>query len=394
MAGDVISLSFAASLADKHIGTAKPVAITGLALGGADAGNYALVGTIGTTTAQVTRLASVAWVGGASGDWFNPANWANGAVPDRDNVAAVTIAVGTSARFGTTPIAPAEAGPVSLAALAGGFDLNFLGGSLTVAGDLTLASFQQSGGHLTVGNDFNVSGRFDQGAVGGVNVGRNVLITSAGDISLGNLTALGSIAASTTAGRLSLVPATVLSAGTNLRLTPDPRQQNNGYFPQILSVLPDIQSPIVALTAAPVGLQASVAPPASPLQVASVPVTSVDSTVLSFGRGLFISPDKFAASPIRAISVSAVSGFVPERHLMVCAPVPGLDIKIDNINGTVSISGDAGAEDYQRAVKSLSLVGGDGAPLRLRVQVTVSQGKIYVYEIEITRRTDLAGRSN
>ncbi len=55
VAGDSLSLSDSAVFSDgKNVGNAKPVAVTGIALGGADAGNYALQSSTASTTASVT----------------------------------------------------------------------------------------------------------------------------------------------------------------------------------------------------------------------------------------------------------------------------------------------------------------------------------------------------
>lgn len=55
LAGDVLSVAQAnGRFADKNAGRNKTVAISGLALGGTDAGNYVLASTTGTTTASIT----------------------------------------------------------------------------------------------------------------------------------------------------------------------------------------------------------------------------------------------------------------------------------------------------------------------------------------------------
>jgi hypothetical protein len=55
VAGDVLTLSAAgASFANKNVGTAKPVTISGIAVGGADAGNYLLAASTAGTAADIT----------------------------------------------------------------------------------------------------------------------------------------------------------------------------------------------------------------------------------------------------------------------------------------------------------------------------------------------------
>ena len=99
----------------------------------------------GTTSADVTRQSSVTWVGGSTGEWFNPANWAmtsntgiTGVVPDKYNVSTVLVPQGSSISFDENARSGlAEAGAVTLshltyqgAASLGG--LNLKAGSLTL----------------------------------------------------------------------------------------------------------------------------------------------------------------------------------------------------------------------------------------------------------------------
>ena len=57
LAGDALSASASASFADKNAGSGKAVAVQGVALSGADAGNYRLLDTAGVTTASIARAA-------------------------------------------------------------------------------------------------------------------------------------------------------------------------------------------------------------------------------------------------------------------------------------------------------------------------------------------------
>jgi hypothetical protein len=85
VSGDNVS---AATLAynDKNVGTGKTLTITAVSINDGNNGcNYNL--TLASNHAsEITRLNSVTWVGGSSGNWFDPANWAGGAVPDLSNV--------------------------------------------------------------------------------------------------------------------------------------------------------------------------------------------------------------------------------------------------------------------------------------------------------------------
>ncbi|MGH7511757.1 MAG: YDG domain-containing protein [Gemmatimonadales bacterium] len=55
ISGDVLTASYAsATFADKNVGNAKPISVTGISIAGADAGNYALASTTASATANIT----------------------------------------------------------------------------------------------------------------------------------------------------------------------------------------------------------------------------------------------------------------------------------------------------------------------------------------------------
>ncbi|MFW5654673.1 MAG: YDG domain-containing protein, partial [Roseicyclus sp.] len=204
--GDDLTIARSASFADKNAGTDRPVSITGVGLSGADAGNYVVAPT-GATTASITRLDSVNWVGGPSGDWFDPDNWTDGAVPDLSNVAAVIIPAGVRVTFGTSVVPPAEPGPVNVESLgtagtlvqtggtlnvwSGGVTLEGYeqsGGTLGVAGDARLGSFTRTGGNADILGDLAVSGTLEQtggrlAVTGSVDAG--TLVQTGGDAGVG-----------------------------------------------------------------------------------------------------------------------------------------------------------------------------------------------------------------
>ena len=55
VAGDVLAYSSTASFADKNAGSGKAIAVTGISLGGQDAGNYTLVSDTATASADIVR---------------------------------------------------------------------------------------------------------------------------------------------------------------------------------------------------------------------------------------------------------------------------------------------------------------------------------------------------
>ena len=250
IAGDTVGLvSLAGSFVDKNVAAAKTVNVTVGALTGAQAGNYRIVNT--TTTAEITRLASVTWTGGAgNSNWFDPANWAGGAVPDLANVANVVLPAGVNVTFAGPAVAPAVFGPVSIDSLgsagsltvaggslnvaAGGMSLDSLavtGGTLNNAGATTATSFTQSGGTFAgtgamsfvdftqtagttnAGGDFTVSNSYAQTNPGVINVGGNVSIThTAGPLVMGNLSTTGNLSLTSLTGPISQAAGSALVA--------------------------------------------------------------------------------------------------------------------------------------------------------------------------------------
>ena len=208
--GDTFTVNRSASFADKNVGANKAVSVSGIALTGGDAQNYS-VSVTASTTASISQLNSVTWTGGAGNDnWFDPANWTDGAVPDLSNVANVVIPTGTTPIFGMTPVAPALSGAVNLATLNGG-NLNQIGGVLNVT-TMSLEQLTQTAGQLTLGT-FTVSNDFTQSGGGAIRVSGNAQITDRqGGLAVGNLTVSGQTALTSTAGSI------IQSTGTQVDL--------------------------------------------------------------------------------------------------------------------------------------------------------------------------------
>ena len=229
LGSDVLTVSATGNFADKNVGTGKTVTVSGVSLSGADANNYTVSATGNTTTGNITRLPQVSWVGGTSGNWFDSANWAGGAVPDLANVASVTIPSGVTVNFGTAVVAPAQAGAVSLDALgtagtltmsggtlnvgSGGVMLGSLlqsGGSLSSAGAMAVNSLSQTAGTLTA-SSLSTSTAYSQTGLGIVSVtGPVQIMATAAPVVLGNLSTTDNLSVNSTGGTITQ------SAGTAL----------------------------------------------------------------------------------------------------------------------------------------------------------------------------------
>jgi hypothetical protein len=145
-----------ATYADKNVGVGKTVTLggTGLALSGADAGNYTVpVSATGTITAR--PLSTFNAVGG--GLWSAAGNWADGIAPDGANVLAAAIQSGSG-----TITYDASAGNTTLAnfSVGSGRNLELTGGALTVTG--TGGKSYASGATLTLnGGSLVLNGSLD-----------------------------------------------------------------------------------------------------------------------------------------------------------------------------------------------------------------------------------------
>ena len=142
--------------------------------------------TTNTAAGTITRLASVTWIGGPSGNWSLASNWAGGAIPDFANVAHVIIPGGAVVNFDSS--IPALSGAVRLDSISSAGGLNVNSGSLTVAGMLATGSYVQSGGLVSAAN-LVASNNFKQTG-GSLTVAGLVDITQAGGAAeLGNIDA-------------------------------------------------------------------------------------------------------------------------------------------------------------------------------------------------------------
>jgi len=199
------------SFASKNVATGVAVSITGITLGGTDAANYILGNTTAGSSANITQLASVVWIGPATGgSWSNPANWAGGAIPDLANVANVVVPAADTVMFDSS-----VAGPVNLSNLSSG-GLNLTGGTLNVASALNLTNYAQTGGTLGGPGSFTVIGAFSQTA-GQINTGPGsvTIDQSAGNLSFANI-AGGAVNLASASGSVTLG---TLAATGNLAVT-------------------------------------------------------------------------------------------------------------------------------------------------------------------------------
>jgi trimeric autotransporter adhesin len=182
------------TLASANVGSEALSSAITLANGTGLASNYTLTQpTLSNVT--ISQLASVTWVGAATGSWANPANWAGGAIPDFANVATVIIPSGKTVTFGST------VGATTLQKLSSAGTLDVTGGTLDVTGNLTTAGYEQTGGTLDVGGALTVH-------------------STSGAVSLGNIDA-GSMSITATAGAIAQIASSALDVTGVTTLTAD-----------------------------------------------------------------------------------------------------------------------------------------------------------------------------
>ncbi len=190
LSSDAANVNFAqaGTFASQNVGTNMAVT-AGDGISGPAAGNYRLTQPTGLA-ATITQLSSVTWTGGSSGNWFDPANWAGGAVPDLSNVANVTIPSGVTVTFnGNAVVAPAQGGPVSLASLGTAGNLSMVAGTLNVAGNMQLGALTQTGGTITNDGTLTVTTMTQRGGTlggsGGIQDNGNLTFDLPGNATIG-----------------------------------------------------------------------------------------------------------------------------------------------------------------------------------------------------------------
>jgi filamentous hemagglutinin family protein len=392
IAGDTVGLaSLAGSFVDKNVAAAKTVNVTVGALTGAQAGNYRIVDT--TTTAEITRLASVTWTGGAgNSNWFDPANWAGGAVPDLANVANVVLPAGVNVTFAGPAVAPAVFGPVSIDSLgsagaltvaggslnvaAGGMSLDGLavtGGTLNNAGATTATSFTQSGGTFAgtgamafadftqtagttnAGGDFTVSNSYAQTNPGVINVGGNVSIThTAGPLVMGNLSTTGNLSLTSLTGPISQAAGSALVAHGLTSATASAGGQPADIT--LANTGNDLRG-LVTVSGANVGVATSgnlvIAGTATNLATSSGGATSFGQTTLTGGLTTTSVGAITQTGPITTGAPSTITSLTgnvtltdPNNSFFGATSLSGVDVAVaaaGNLNALIAAAGNASA---------------------------------------------------
>jgi hypothetical protein len=187
----------AATLAytDRNVGTAnKTVNLNAVTIDDGNGGNNYIVTRAASNSGTITPAPLATWVGGSTGQWSTASNWT--ALPDGNNVLAVSIPTGTTVSFDSGVAATTLQSLTSLGTLA------FTGSNLAVVNSLNTFNYSQSGGTVSGAGTFTVSNSFSQSA-GTIAMGGAVSIhQTSGDLSVGSISG-SSIALEAVSGAIS-----------------------------------------------------------------------------------------------------------------------------------------------------------------------------------------------
>jgi hypothetical protein len=220
VAGHTFSVTGAgdpSNLASMNVQTNSNLAsVTGLNLGSSSNGglssNYYPLSTAGSSI-TITQLPSVAWVGGALGNWSTQNNWAGGAIPDLSNVATVTIPKGTTVTYDA-----GVAGATILTSLTDKGNLVMAAGDLSTTGNLSTAGYQQTSGTLEVGGTLSIDAKTGAVTLGNIDAAALSITAAKGTITqlagtVIDVTGTTSLTADTASGGFDAI--TLGQAGNN-----------------------------------------------------------------------------------------------------------------------------------------------------------------------------------
>ncbi|MBC7453648.1 MAG: filamentous hemagglutinin N-terminal domain-containing protein [Massilia sp.] len=235
---ETLGVSSTGTFNSKDVDTANTVTVnTVLLAGGANGGlatNYRLPAGQ-SAAASIARLPSVTWIGtlNGSGDWSNPLNWTNGAIPDRANVANVVIPAGKSVTFNAS-VATLN-GAVQLDGISGPGALTVRSSTPKVASALDIGSYAQSAGEVDAGS-LSAAGSFSQS-------GGKLVVTTLADIKqAGGIVSLGNI---TTANLAIHGGASVLQAPGSALVVSDTTTLALGDGDVVLGNLNDLRKVVI-----------------------------------------------------------------------------------------------------------------------------------------------------
>ena len=224
--GDTVTAA-TITYSSKNVGSGdRTVTLSDVTISDGNSGNNYTVTLAGNSSSTITRQTSVTWIGGSTGDWFNPTNWAvtgtstPGAVPDLANVSAVVIGTGKTVTFDDSVsgrTSPASTGLVEITTLSGGGSLTVANGSISATSLNVVQLNTSSGTTITTSSGITVApatGTTD--TIAGVLAGNGTLTKNGTGTTV--LTGANTYTGATTIGA-GVLKLGVSSAGTTSSIT-------------------------------------------------------------------------------------------------------------------------------------------------------------------------------
>jgi len=398
LAGDTVTLVTSGRtgvFVSKNVGGTKAVTVSGYAITGADATNYALVQPTGVTADITVRTLAVTGAKAVNKTYDAQlgATISGGAI---SVLAGDTVTLNTGNRaglFGDKNVGGTKAVTVSGYTISGadagnyalvqpaGVTADITARSLVVTGataanktyDAQLAATISGGAISPISGDavtLDISGR--AGVFVSKNVGTAKAVTVSGYVLTG--------ADATNYALVQPIGVTAdITAGTLAPTDVIPNINDLGVFypPVVAPPEPVFVKPVVTAWVPPavsVTLQGPAA--ATPMLVVSaLGMPSSPPELVPVGSIMTITTP--AAQPLTEVSVEFTTGFVAgDTFLQFDAP-EGLKVNVDNTNGKITISGSGSPAAYSKVLKSLAVRSAGGkrvGGLTLKVGVNTSEG--------------------
>jgi hypothetical protein len=400
ISGDTVILdgtNAAGLFADKNVGTGKAVTVSGYAISGADAANYALVQPTGVTS-DITALSLAVTGVTASDKVYDRSRSAvlfGGAIAPLGGDDVILDASVAAGLFADKNVGIGKGVTATGFALSGADALNYAILQPTgMTANITLRSLAVTG--------VQVANKTSDGNVTATLSGGTVAAISGDAVTLDTSFAVGTFLDSTpgigkpvnaSGYALAGLDSTNYSILQPTGLTADITAVGGLLYPNVLP------APVVATAApaatswVPAATSASAPAPTAAgvqLKVSVMPMSAGATDSLPIGQMFSIAVAKPVA--LQKVSFEVVTGFVPGRTTLEVSVPDGLQVSVDNARGTITVTGRASSGDYESLLRGVTLRSSNGhevGRLTLRVGVTDEAGSSQTRVVEL-RRGDVA----
>jgi hypothetical protein len=382
---------------DKNVGTGKSVTVSGYAISGADAANYALVQPTGVTS-DITAL-SLAVTGVTASDKIYDRSRAavllGGAIAPLGGDDVILDGSAAAGLFADKNVGVAKSVTATGFALTGADALNYAILQPTgMTADITVRTLAVTG--VQVANktsDGNVTATLSGGTVAAIS-GDAVTLDASFAVGVFLDSTPGTGKPVTASGyALAGLDSTNYSILQPTGLTGDITAVGGLLYPNVLPAPVVAPAAPAATSWVPAATSASAPAPTAAgvqLKVSVMPMSAGATDSLPIGQMFSIAVAKPVA--LQMVSFEVVTGFVPGRTILEVNIPEGLEVSIDNAKGTITISGKASSGDYESLLRGVTLRSSNGhevGRLTLRVGVTDEAGSSQTRVVEL-RRGDVA----